>query len=81
MMQKQKSSYNHISRLGRSIAGAHENIGYWLIKTKMTPIESTKMSTRIKIKLNLTISLLLIVSLWAKPPRKTTVMKAIKEAI
>lgn len=80
-MQKQKSVYNHLPELGRSTLDARKAIGRWPRKTKTTLIGSTKIGTRIKTRLSHTISLLLIVSLRLRPPKKISIQEVVKEAI
>ena len=76
-MQKQRPAYNHLPRLEKSTLVAQKTIYHQPKKTKIKPIRNIE----IEIKLNLTISLLLIVNLKSRLLRKINIMEIIKEVI
>ena len=80
-MQKQRPIYNHPPGLEKLIPGTRNAIGCWLKKRKIMLVRSTRMETKTKIGLSLTIPLLLIVSLRPRSPKKTNIIEVVKEAI
>lgn len=80
-MQKQKPAYNHLLGLMKLIPGIQRTINHQPKRTRMMSIGKTGMRTRTKTRLSLTTSLLLIVSLKPRPPRKTNVKENVKEVI
>ena len=77
---KTRPAYNHLLRLEKSILGAQKSIGCQSKRTKnIKLIKNTQIE--IKIRLSLTIPLLLIVNFRPRLSKKTSVMEIVEEAI